>query len=53
MNHLTALLYVSLQPQELHQQWEALQTDRSLLMQQLSMEQEGLKAQHTKVGEAR
>lgn len=39
--------------QELHQQWNALQTDRSMLMQQLSAEQDGLKDDKAKVEAAK
>jgi hypothetical protein len=39
--------------QELHQQWQNLQTDRGLLMQQLHAEQDKLKEDQTKLQDAK
>lgn len=39
--------------QELERQWQALQVDRSLLLQQLAAEQDGLKNDNAKVETAR
>lgn len=39
--------------QALQQQWEALQLDRGLLMQQLSEEKDGLETDKVKIKEAK